>query len=134
LAPAVAGVAAMGFVMSSTAVIMQVIDENGDTAALEGQRAIAILLLEDMAIVPLLALVALWATLHGAADPDPRPVWQSLAIAIGALAALVAAGRWLLDPLFRVIARAGAREVLTASALLVVLGSALFLQSAGLSM
>ncbi|MFC3714298.1 monovalent cation:proton antiporter-2 (CPA2) family protein [Sphingoaurantiacus capsulatus] len=134
LAPAVAAVAAMGFVLSSTAVIMQMLEEEGDKAEPEGQRAIAILLLEDLAIVPLLALVALWAAFNGQAAEASMPFWQSAGIAIGALAALIAAGRWLLDPFFGLIARAGAREVLTAAALLVVLGSALFMQTAGLSM
>ncbi len=134
LNPAVAAVGAMGFVLSSTAVIMQTLEEEGEKASAEGQKAIAILLLEDLAIVPLLALVALWAAVNGRADPDALPVWQSIALAVGALGLLIAAGRWLLDPLFGLIARAGAREVLTATALLVVLGSALFMQSAGLSM
>ena len=62
------------------------------------------------------------------------PAWQSALVALGALGLLIAAGRWLLDPLFGVIARAGAREVLTAAALLIVLGAALFMNSAGLSM
>ena len=131
---AVAAVGAMGFVLSSTAVIMQTLDEAGETSTPEGQRAVAILLLEDLAIVPLLALVALWAALNGRADPDALPLWQSVGMALGALALLLAAGRWLLDPLFGLIARTGAREVLTAAALLIVLGSALFMQSAGLSM
>jgi len=130
----VAAVGAMGFVLSSTAVIMQMLEEAGETATPEGQKAIAILLLEDLAIVPLLALVALWAALNGAVPDDARPAWQGALIALGALGLLIAAGRWLLDPLFGLIARAGAREVLTAAALLVVLGSALFVHSAGLSM
>ena len=134
LDPAVAAVGAMGFVLSSTAVIMQMLEENGETAEPEGQKAVAILLLEDLAIVPLLALVALWGAVNGQVAATTTPVWQSLGIAVGALALLVAAGRWLLNPLFGLIARAGAREVLTAAALLVVLGAALFLQFAGLSM
>lgn len=134
LDPAVAAVGAMGFVLSSTAVIMQTLEENGETAEPEGQKAIAILLLEDLAIVPLLALVAVWGAVNGRVEADPTPLWQSLGIAAVALAALVAAGRWLLNPMFALIARAGAREVLTAAALLVVLGAALFLDLAGLSM
>jgi glutathione-regulated potassium-efflux system protein KefB len=134
LAPAVAAVAAMGFVLSSTAVIMQMLEEAGEAASPEGQKAVSILLLEDLAIVPLLALVALWAALNGRGAPGALPAWQSAAIALGGLALLVAAGRWLLDPLFRLIARCGAREVLAACALLVVLGAALFMQSVGLSM
>ncbi|MEN3749359.1 monovalent cation:proton antiporter-2 (CPA2) family protein [Sphingomonas sp. HF-S3] len=134
LPPAVAAVGAMGFVLSSTAVIMQMLDEGGERNSDEGQRGVAILLLEDLAIVPLLALVALWAAFNGGGSAEPVPVWQSIGIAIAGLAAVIAAGRWLLDPLFGLIARAGAREVLTAAALFVVLGSALFMQSVGLSM
>jgi len=134
LSPAVAAVGAMGFVLSSTAVIMQMLDEAGETGSPEGQKAVAILLLEDLAIVPLLALVALWGAFNGQVTENAMPIWQSIGIAIVSLAALIAVGRWLLDPLFGVIARADAREVLTAAALLVVLGSALFMQEAGLSM
>jgi glutathione-regulated potassium-efflux system protein KefB len=134
LPPAVAAVGAMGFVLSSTAVIMQILEEQGETQSADGQRDIAILLLEDLSIVPLLALVALWGTMNGQADPDALPAWQSTLIALGALGLLLAAGRWLLDPIFGIIARAGAREVLTAAALLLVLGAAMFMQSAGLSM
>jgi glutathione-regulated potassium-efflux system protein KefB len=134
LPPAVAAVAAMGFVLSSTAVIVQLLNETGETSSSEGQKAISILLLEDLAIVPLLALIALWAFFHGQAPGSGPSLFLSVVIALGALFALIAAGRWLLDPLFGLIARAGAREVLTAAALLVVLGSALFLHVAGLSM
>jgi len=134
LSPAVAATSAMGFVLSSTAVIMQMLADTGETGTEEGQKAIAILLLEDLAIVPLLALVALWAAFNGMAEAPTRPAWQSIAIAVGALAALIGAGRYLLDPLFGLIARTGAREVLTAAALLIVLGAALFMDMAGLSM
>src|SRR3712207_329480 len=63
--PVVAVIGAAGFVLSSTAVIMQMMDERGEAATPAGQRAVAILLLEDLAIVPLLALVALLASLSG---------------------------------------------------------------------
>jgi glutathione-regulated potassium-efflux system protein KefB len=134
LAFPVAMIGAMGFVLSSTAVIMQLLEEQDDTTSPEGQRAIAILLLEDLAIVPLLALVAVWGAAGAPEAATTKPIWQSVGIAVAGLAALLAAGRWLLDPFFRIIARAGAREVLTAAALLVVLGSAVFMQSVGLSM
>lgn len=113
---------------------MQLLQEQGQTASPEGQRSISILLLEDLAIVPLLALVALWGTLANPADANTAPVWQSAAIAVAGLTTLLVAGHWLLDPFFRIIARTGAREVLTAAALLVVLGSAVFMESVGLSM
>lgn len=134
LRPAAAFLAAMGFVLSSTAVIMQMLEERGEAAMPRGQRGIAILLLEDLSIVPLLALVVVLGSLAGNGPADARPVWLSIAIAIGAVAAVVAAGRWLLNPLFGILAKAGAREVMTAAALLVVLGAALFMQWGGLSM
>jgi glutathione-regulated potassium-efflux system protein KefB len=133
LSPVAASVGAMGFVLSSTAVIMRMLEEQGETSSAAGQRAVSILLLEDIAIVPLLALVALWAALNGGADAG-GPVWLSVIIGLGAVGIVVAAGLWLLDPMFRILARTGAREVMTAAALLVVLGTALFMQTTGLSM
>ncbi|ACG76732.1 glutathione-regulated potassium efflux protein B [Phenylobacterium zucineum HLK1] len=127
-------IGASGFVLSSTAVIMKMLDEQGETATEAGQRAISILLLEDIAVVPLLALVAVLAAASGYADADARPAWQALAVAAGCIAVVVAAGKWLLNPFFRVLARSGAREIMTAAALLVVLGTALFMQWGGLSM
>ncbi|SMF76862.1 monovalent cation:proton antiporter-2 (CPA2) family protein [Allosphingosinicella indica] len=132
--PAVAFIGAMGFVLSSTAVIMRMLEERGTLAAESGQRSIAILLFEDLSIVPLLAIVALLASLAFGDAADARPAWLAITIAAGALAVVIAAGRWLLDPLFSILARTGAREVMTAAALLVVLGTALFMQWAGLSM
>ncbi len=127
-------IGASGFVLSSTAVIMKMLDDSGETATEAGQRAISILLLEDLAVVPLLALVAVMAAAAGHGDPGARSAWASLAIAAGCIVALIAAGKWLLNPLFRVLARSGAREIMTAAGLLVVLGSALFMQWGGLSM
>ena len=132
--PAVAAIGAMGFVLSSTAVIMKMLDERGEAPTQAGQRAVSILLLEDLSIVPLLALVALLGIAQGTAAASDRPAWAGVLLAVAAVGALVAAGRWALNPLFRVAAALGGREVMTAAALLVVLGSALALQAAGLSM
>jgi glutathione-regulated potassium-efflux system protein KefB len=131
-APTVAFFAAMGFVLTSTAIVMQIMEERGITSTERGQRMISILLLEDLAIVPLLAMVALLSP--GASTAGGGLHWQNIAIAGGSLAALVIAGRYLLNPFFRLLAEAHAREVLTAAALLVVLGSALAMQLGGLSM
>jgi glutathione-regulated potassium-efflux system protein KefB len=131
---AAAAVGAAGFVLSSTAVIMQMLDESGELGESAGQRAVSILLLEDLSIVPLLAAVAFWAATTGQVDPNAAPAWQSIAIAAATIAGVVAAGRWLLDPFFALLARAGAREVMTAAGLLVVLGAALVMQAGGLSM
>ncbi len=129
----VALIAAAGFVMSSTAVIMKMMEDAGEVATPAGQRVTSILLLQDLAIVPLLALVALLGAASGHAANAP-PLWQSAAFALIAIAAVLAIGRYLLNPLFRILANIGAREVLTAAALLVVLGAALFMQWGGLSM
>ncbi len=130
--PLVAFVAGMGFVLSSTAIVMQLLAERGDTATASGQRVVSILLLEDLAIVPLLALIAFLAP--GAEESTAAQRASEIAIALASVAALVAAGRWLLNPMFRILAEARAREVMTAAALLVVLGAALAMQVGGLSM
>jgi glutathione-regulated potassium-efflux system protein KefB len=129
----VAVIGAMGFVLSSTAVIMKMLDERGETATDAGQRAVSILLLEDLAIIPLLALVAFLGLAQGGGE-SARPAWASVLIGLAAVGALIAAGRWALNPMFRIVAALGGREVMTAAALLVVLGAALFMQWGGLSM
>ncbi|HEX4296464.1 MAG TPA: monovalent cation:proton antiporter-2 (CPA2) family protein [Devosia sp.] len=133
LPPVVAFVAGMGFVLTSTAIVMQLLTERGDLATPPGQKIVSILLLEDLAIVPLLAVVALLApSIKDAADATP--VWLSILVALGCVAALQFIGRWVLNPLFRILANAQAREVMTAAALLVVLGAAMLFQFGGLSM
>lgn len=132
LSGAAAFMAAMGFVLSSTAIVMQILGERDESTSAQGQRIVSILLLEDLAIVPLLALVALLAP-SGATADHGNP-WTQTAIALGCILALLAAGRWLLNPLFRLLAAAHAREVMTAAALLVVLGAALLMELGGLSM
>ncbi|MEY9533005.1 monovalent cation:proton antiporter-2 (CPA2) family protein [Sinorhizobium fredii] len=124
-------IAGFGLALSSTAFAMQILDENNDTNTRYGQRAFSILLLQDLAIVPLLALIPLMAT---RAPEATTTAFEDFAIAIAAIAALYAAGRYLLNPLFQVIARTGARDVMIAAALLVVMGAATMMQLAGLSM
>ncbi len=124
-------VAGFGLALSSTAFAMQILEENNDTNTRYGQRAFSILLLQDLAIVPLLAIIPLMAA---QAPEDTTTPLEDFAIAIAAVAALFAAGRYLLNPLFQVIARTGARDVMIAAALLVVMGAATMMQLAGLSM
>jgi glutathione-regulated potassium-efflux system protein KefB len=131
---AAAVVGASGFVLSSTAVIMKMMDDSGETATEAGQRNISILLFEDLMIVPLLAAVAIMASAMGIVEENARPVWISVAVAAAAIGVVFISGKWLLNPLFGLLARSGAREVMTAAALLVVLGAALFMQLGGLSM
>ncbi len=125
----VAFVAGAGFVLSSTAVIMSVLQDRGEISSAEGQKSVAILLFEDLMIVPLLALVAFMSPLvQGDGEGAQIP------LAFGALLLLLGVSRWGLNPFFALLARARTREVLTAGALLVVLGAALLMDAAGLSM
>jgi monovalent cation:proton antiporter-2 (CPA2) family protein len=118
--------------LSSTAFAVQILRERGDLTKRYGDRAFSILLLQDLAIVPLLALVSIlspWAT----AAPEDNPL-ETAGAALAAIAGLAVVGHYLLRPLFRVIAAAKADEIFTAAALLVVVGAAIAMQMAGLSM
>ncbi|WP_395943443.1 monovalent cation:proton antiporter-2 (CPA2) family protein [Brevundimonas sp.] len=122
-------VAGAGFVLSSTAVIMSVLQERGEISTPQGQQGVAILLFEDLMIVPLLAVVAFLSPVgQGEAG------WTGGLIALAALVGLLGVSRYALNPFFGLLARARTREVLTAGALLVVLGAALLMDIAGLSM
>jgi glutathione-regulated potassium-efflux system protein KefB len=123
----------MGFVLSSTAVIMQTLSDRNGVNTPAGQRAVSILLLEDLSIVPLLAAVALLASALGTAEAAP-PLWQTLLLATGAVVGVVSAGRYAINPMFRLLARSGGREVMLAAALLVVAGAAWAMSLGGLSM
>ena len=129
----VAFVSASGFVLTSTAIVMQVLGERHELATPQGQSMVSILLFEDLLIVPLLAIVAFLAPTVPTATADTS-LWMKLGMAALSLAILVAAGRWLLNPMFGILAKSKAREVMTAAALLVVLGAALLMEWGGLSM
>ena len=124
-------VSGTGFVLTSTAIVMQMLEERGSISAPKGQRIVSILLFEDLAIVPLLALVAFLAPGGEAVTLVDRA--QGIALGLGAIAVLILAGRYLLNPVFSLLAAAQAREVMTAAALLVVLGAALWMEVGGLS-
>ncbi|NUF14629.1 monovalent cation:proton antiporter-2 (CPA2) family protein [Acinetobacter lactucae] len=128
----VAFIGAAGFVLTSTAIVMQLLGDRGDLTQPHGQKIVAILLFEDLLIVPLLAIVAFMAPNHVVESTSVR--LENIGIGLIAIAGLIAAGYWLLNPLFRLLAAAKAREVMTAAALLVVLGAALLMQVSGLSM
>ncbi len=119
-----------GLALSSTAFAMQVLEDRAETNEKHGQRAFAILLFQDLAIVPILAIIPALSP----NEPSQASAGFHLVTAVAAIAALVAAGRYLINPMFRIIANTGAREVMVAAALFVVLGSASLLQYAGLSM
>ena len=98
-----------GFVPSSTAVIISVMQEQGELAVPEGQKSVAILLFEDLMIVPLLAIIALLAPIQ----TSEGNLWVSTGTGLVAIAFLLAAGRWLMDPMFALLARACAGEAMS---------------------
>ncbi len=124
-------VAGLGLALSSTALAMPLLQERNELEAPHGRAAFAILLLQDLAIVPLLALVAFLSPLE--ADGEGSS-WLGLLAVVGAVGGVVLAGRYLLNPFFRAVARFGTSETMTAAALLVVLGAAALMAVAGLSM
>jgi CPA2 family monovalent cation:H+ antiporter-2/glutathione-regulated potassium-efflux system protein KefB len=128
-------VAATALALSATSVGLQMLEERGDRQAAYGQRSFAVLLFQDLSIAPILALMPLLATAGGAgaAESGMEPLMAG-ARAFAALALVYVVGRYGLNPLFGLLASSGAREVMTASALLVVLGAALLMEYAGLSM
>jgi len=130
--PVVAFIFGMGFVLTSTAIVMQILSERGELATEGGQKMVSILLLEDLAIVPLLAVVAILAP----AAEDQAMLTRAIGFAgaIGAILLLIVLGRRVMNPFFGVLASAKVREVMTAAALFVVLGAALLFEVSGLSM
>jgi glutathione-regulated potassium-efflux system protein KefB len=125
-------VAALGLAMSATAIALKILEDRGDLQQAYGQRAFAILLFQDMSVVPLLALLPLLAP-----GMESHTSLADTLIAVGkaviAIAAVVVAGRYLLNPFLRLLAGTGAREVMTAASLLVVLGAAALMQFVGMS-
>lgn len=120
-----------GLALSSTAFAMQLLEQEGGTNRQYGQTTFSILLLQDLAIVPLLAIIPLLAPFG---EDSARGGLAQFGIAVAAVLILIVAGRYLLNPLFRIIANTGAREAMIAAALLVVLGAATLMEVAGLSM
>ena len=123
--------------MSSTAIVLQSLQERGQLNTPAGQASFAVLLFQDIAVIPILALLPLLA-LPGAesgaaAGPAARSGWMQAALVLLAMGGVAAAGRFLVNPIFRAIARTGLRELFTAAALLLVVGTSLLMQRVGLS-
>src|SRR5712672_4747841 len=126
-------VAGVALAMSATAIALKILEERGQLQQAYGQRAFAILLFQDMSVVPILALLPLLAPGADNHASFLDAVW-SVAKITAAIAAVVVAGRYLLNPFLRLLAGTGAREVMTAASLLVVLGTAALMAAVGMSM
>jgi monovalent cation:proton antiporter-2 (CPA2) family protein len=128
--------------LSSTAIVLQTLAEKDLLQPAGGQASIAVLLFQDIAVIPMLALFPLLATgaAHHGGDAHAAGTWiaglpawlQTLAV-LGAVALVILSGRFLMRPAFRALARVRLREVFTAAALLLVVGSALLMTRVGLS-
>jgi len=122
-----------GLALSSTAIVLQILSDRNELATRHGRSAFAILLLQDLAVVPLLALVSL-LSIDPLANEDWGTVAADVGLAVGAIAGVILGGRFLLRHLFRAVADARNHEVFTALSLLIVLGVAYLMQTVGLSM
>jgi monovalent cation:proton antiporter-2 (CPA2) family protein len=119
-----------GLAMSSTAIVLAWLGERGELSSPSGRRAFAILLFQDLAVIPLIALLPLLA-------PDKTGMqsgWVLAAKGVAAIVLVIVVSRVLIRPALKFIARFGGREVFTAAALLVVIGAALLMEAIGLSM
>ena len=117
--------------LSSTALVVGLLQEKDALNTPKGERTFAVLLFQDLAIVPLLTIVA---ALSRVPDPAAPPAWQQVLFTLGAIGGLSVFGRYIMTPVFRLLATLGAREAFVAAALLTVLGAAWAMHMLHLSM
>ena len=120
-------VTGLALALSSTAFAIQLMTEKGILRTPAGQKGFAILLMQDLAVIPILLLVE---GLAGISNPDSPDWWVGLLV----VTAVLLSGRYLLNPLLGLLSRYGSPEVMTASALLIVIATAMAMQVVGLSM
>lgn len=130
--PATAAIVGFGLALSSTAMGLQILIEKKQLSMPQGKAGLAVLLFQDLAVIPLLAVLPVLA--EGRAGVVHAAGGYSPLVTVLLLVAVVVAGRYLLRPYFRVLADAGSREVFTAGALLVVLAVGVFMHQLGISM
>jgi len=128
---------AIGMILSSssTAIVLQSLSEKGLMKSEGGQAAFSVLLFQDIAVIPMLAIFPLLAASSGAvetAEPT-RPGWLQGLLVLGAVGGIVVGGRFVVRPVFRFLAETRLREVFTAAALLLVVGIAVLMELVGLS-
>ncbi len=124
--------------LSSTAIVLSTLEERGLRRSQVGQTSFSVLLLQDLAVIPLFAFLPLLAPAGSAAPETPgllgdAPAWAQALATLGAVAAVLLAGKYLARPLFRFIARSDLREIFTAATLLIVVGVTALMQTVGLS-
>jgi CPA2 family monovalent cation:H+ antiporter-2 len=117
--------------LSSTAQVLPGLKSSGRINSPFGEKAFSILLFQDLAIVPMITIIAVLS--RAPADPSAPPGWQMALYTVAAIIVLVVVGRFILNPLLRIIGRYGERELFVVVGLLVVLASAAFMHSLHLS-
>ncbi len=122
----------LGLALSSTAFVLQTLAERDELKERYGRAAFAILLFQDIAAIPILAIIPLLATAGAAASGDP--ILFSVAKVAGVLLLVIVGGQLLLSPILKVVAATHTRELFTAMALLIVAGMALLMDAIGISM
>jgi glutathione-regulated potassium-efflux system ancillary protein KefC len=128
-------VAALGLALSSTAIALQVMGERNLLPTSSGQAGFSILLFQDVAAIPILALLPLLGAAAGAhVQTDPGERWLEALKIVAVIGGIILGGRLLLRPLLRWIAKSDTREIFTAAALLLVVAIAALMQLVGLSM
>ena len=127
-----AGVIGVGLALSSTAFGLQTLAERKELQTPHGRLAFAVLLFQDLAAIPLIAAMPLLGA--QVATQSSQPWWLATLRVVGVIALVVIGGRFALRPLFRAVAKTQLVEVSTATALLVVIGTAYLMQLAGISM
>ncbi len=127
-------VGALGLAMSSTAIGLGALAERNLMPTTSGQSVLSVALLQDVAAIPILALLPLLAGVGGAVAHSDGGGWLGAAKAIGVILVIVLGGRLLLRPAFRWIARSETPEIFTAASLLLVVATAALMQAVGLSM
>ena len=132
LTDSVALVAAMGLSLSSTAMALQLLTERNLLPTPAGHSGFSVLLFQDIAVIPMLAVIPLLST--SAVDAATGFDWLALLRALGVIVIIVAGGRYVLRPVLRLIAATGLREIFTAFSLLLVIATGLLMQAVGLSM
>jgi glutathione-regulated potassium-efflux system ancillary protein KefC len=123
-------IAAMGMALSSTAIALQILAERNQLATPAGRLGFATLLFQDLAVIPMLALMPLL----GGHTSDNGFDWLGAGKAVAVIAVIVIGGRYLLRPALRYVAATHMREIFTASALFLVVAIAVLMQAVGMSM
>lgn len=134
------------FALSSTAIVLQTLNEKGLVKSEGGRSAFSVLLFQDIAVIPMLALIPLLtlpglsgntaadsAAVHGTSLVTSLPGWAHALVVVGAIALVIGGGFYLSRPLFRYVVTSGLREVFTATALMLVIGIAALMSLVNLS-